>query len=268
MANSKVRDFLGLTKCEGDVGVEIEVEARKPLPTPCPTSNWRREEDGSLRGFSAEYVMNKPVSAKVASEMLDFLRNLVSDTGSQPVQSYRAGVHVHVNVQEMTMEEVVRFALLYYCFEDVFVKYCGESREGNHFCLRIRDAESPLHILEMATYEKSLLKLNNDIFRYSSLNFCALFKYGSVEFRAMETREDFSKIEEWVEMLLALRDYSLKLKSRSEIAERMSYLGPEALLYEIVGEKNYKLLAFNGMEQQILQSMRGLQMAIFSEELE
>ena len=263
-----IKQFLGLNTATGDVGVEIEVEAKSELHTPPISSKWRREEDGSLRGYSAEYVTKTPVDKSIVPTLLDELRAGFSETKCGPKQTYRAGVHVHVNVQQMTAEQVIRFALLYYCFEDVLVRFCGETREGNHFCLRIRDAEGPLVVIEGLRYEKNITKLHSDRYRYSSLNFCALFKYGSIEFRAMETRPDLSKINEWVEMLVALRDYSLKLDSRTSIPERMSYLGPEAMLYEIIGESNYNLVYYKDMERDILRSMRLTQMAIYNGELQ
>jgi len=69
-------------------------------------------------------------------------------------------------------------------------------------------------------------------------------------------------------MLVALRDYSLKLDSRTSIPERMSYLGPEAMLYEIIGESNYNLVYYKDMERDILRSMRLTQMAIYNGELQ
>lgn len=262
--NSIVNRF-GLNPVKGEVGIEIEMEGNRAFPI--GVGGWRAEHEGSLRGYAMEYVLDSPCNLTQVQKHLKNLRVALEKSRVKLKYSHRAGVHVHVNVQDMTPEQVIRFGLLYYCFEDALVRYCGPNREGNHFCLRMKDAEGPLNVIENITRAKQIAHLNKQKYRYGALNFTSLFSYGSMEFRAMETQPDLSKIYEWCDILIRIKNFSLKLKSRSEIAERMSYLGPDGFFIEVLGEDYYNMLKYDKVEIDVLDSMRMMQVAIYGEEL-
>ena len=130
-----VRDEYGFSVSKGEIGIEIEMEGDKEFPN-APT-NWHATSDGSLRGHSVEYISDGPIQLNYLKEHLQTLKNAIEKAKVKVSASFRAGVHVHINVREFTIEEVVNFALLYYIFDHAFAKYCGPNREGNLFCLRI-----------------------------------------------------------------------------------------------------------------------------------
>lgn len=261
-----IRELLGLKTTGGDVGIEIELEAENMFPVGIP--NWKSEHDHSLRGSNMEYILAKPCNIEQVPTHLGGLQKILKQSKTNLKYTERAGVHVHVNVQDFTVEEVVRFALLYYCFEEVLTKYCGPDREGNHFCLRVRDAQAPLMVLEKLTQEKQITRLSDNNYRYAALNFCSLFRFGSIEFRAMESQPDFSKINEWCEILHRFKLYAKnELTHRVKIAEQISLYGPDVLLRKIVGQELFDLLWYNGAEEDVVDSMRLAQIAIFSKEI-
>ena len=263
-----IREAFSLKKTVGDVGVEIELEALSALPTGKYTpTGWRDESDDSLRGYSREYVMSKPVPLEKVQILLNSLKEALDKHEAKPIYSPRAGVHVHINVQELTSEQVIRFALAYYCLDDVMTRFCGTDREGNHFCLRLRDAQYPIFEIEKMVNAIDLLCFNTDVIRYSTLNFKSLFSYGSIEFRAMASQPDLSKIYEWCDMLLRIKDYAVGLPDRKQIARDVSLLGPEGFLHSIMGDDNYKLLAYPEMERTIRRSMRLIQGPIYGQEI-
>ena len=263
-----IQNLLSLNPTVGDIGVEIEMEGSSEFPVFGSSADWRKEHDGSLRGHSAEYVFRKPLSLEKAKKAVTKLKSTLDNNGNKIIYSERAGVHVHVNCQHMTVEQVIRYASLYYCFETVLTKFCGEWREGNHFCLRLQDAEAILFTLLQVTRQSKILKVNNDIYRYAALNFRSLGMYGSLEFRAMETQPDLSKINEWCDMLVAIREYAINnINSREDIAARMSFIGPEAFLAEVVGQDNFKLLEYQGMDRDILIGMREVQLLLHAPEV-
>lgn len=261
-----ILEMLGPKPQTGDVGIEIELEATNSFPTSVPF--WKAEIDNSLRGNNMEYILKEPRKIEDVPSLLDGLQKELEGYGTKLKYTERAGVHVHVNVQDHTVEEVVRFALLYYCFEEVLTKYCGPDREGNHFCLRVKDAQAPLFVIEQMTTASKIGKFSDNMFRYAALNFCSLFRFGSLEFRAMETQPDFSKINEWCQILHAFKLYSKdKLKHRMAIAEEISLYGPDSLLRKIVGQELFEQLWYDGAEEHVVESMRLAQLAIFSKEL-
>jgi len=223
-----------LTK--GEVGLEIEVEGER-LPQEIP--GWRRENDGSLRGESAEYVLARPCPRGDVSTHLKQVTQAYQENRSRINNTDRAGVHVHINVQDMQVHEVITFVCLYLTFEDMLVRYCGESRIGNLFCLRMRDAEGILKLLNYAIVNRHMGTLSTDQLRYASINLLAMHNYGSVEFRAMRTTTDMDIINTWVDILLKLKDHSRDFKHPRDFVEQFSSLGPRGLFDRVLlGHKN------------------------------
>lgn len=189
------------------IGVEIEVEGAR---LPNIVKGWRCEHDGSLRGESMEYVLPEPLlMADVETQLkhlnLAFLKNKteVFDTGY-------AGIHIHVNVGDLEPMQLLRFILAYYTIEELALRWCGEDRQGNLFCLGLRAANAPLLYLQRAMEEASLGIVRSDDIRYAALNFKALADYGSLEFRSMRSTLDRKEILDWAGMLAELREFAFK----------------------------------------------------------
>jgi len=224
--------FNGDTLDTREVGIEIEVEGEN-LPQNTPMG-WRREHDGSLRGESAEYVLRKPIPRAKVEMMLD--RLISKFDSSQVFDTGRAGVHIHINIRDLTEVQLYNFICLYLVFEDTLVDYCGEARVGNLFCLRAKDAEYLLELVEAAAIESDLRILHTDAIRYASINCKAICEYGSLEFRAMRSTVDKEVLLGWTGMLLRLKDMSKMFTDPRDIVSTMSWEGGEEFAKKIFGE--------------------------------
>lgn len=244
MVEHVLRDYLGVRKTLGDLGVEIEVEG-DDLPRN-ELGYWRQEKDGSLRGESAEFVLRKPLTKEALVKALSELDEAYKEYGSKVHDSIRAGVHVHVNVQELTKLQLFNFVTVYLLLEDLLVKWCGESRQGNLFCLRCRDAEAWLQLLENAIQFDTLDILKNDHIRYASINLKALCQYGSLEFRSMRGTRDLELIKTWAFMLHDLRDYSMLYENPLAVIEKFTQ-DKDLFVREALGE-HYKTFTYEGYE--------------------
>lgn len=195
----------------GEVGIEIEVEGKGSIWFPSDSSIWAFKEDGSLRGNSGEYVLRSPCKREEVKVVLDALETELMRKYTI-IPSVRQGVHVHINMNDCTLRQVLAFACCYYILEDLLVEWCGTNRVGNPFCLRALDAEYIIDYLIkcLRRGKEDLMNLNTDTIRYAALNFKSLPKFGSMEFRAMETEKNFNRINTWVEMLLHIKDFSKK----------------------------------------------------------
>lgn len=220
-------------KTSGDLGVEIEVEG-EGLPE--LNEYWRTERDGSLRGESAEYVLRKPLTSEGVAKALCYLDKKYIDAGTVVHDSVRAGVHVHVNVQDITVVELFSFITAYVVLEDLLVNYCGEYREGNLFCLRVRDADYLMYCLEKAAKDKAYGNLHTDLLRYASMNVKSLRQYGSLEFRAMRGTRDLGVINTWANLLLNLRNVAKEFDSPKDIIKFYEEHGAESFLERFLGE--------------------------------
>jgi hypothetical protein len=209
---------------KGEIGVEIEVEGRN-LPRG-EIDGWVLHEDGSLRGESAEYVFRGPASRKDYTERLSTLSRIFTESGSIINQSYRTSVHVHLNVQDWLIRHIYNNIFLYTIFEDCLSNIAGKDRSGNIFCLRAKDAEYYLHNIRNAIITDNIGLIAEDNMRYSAVNTASLFRHGSLEFRQFRGTVDMELIQEWIEILLRLRDVSVEYPNPISLVQDVSLKGP------------------------------------------
>jgi len=257
-----VRDVIGLRKTLGDIGVEIEVEGRN---LPGETWNWRRDADPSLRGYeTAEYVLQKPVLQKDLNDVFEELKEAFKASRGTIDKGYRAGVHVHINVQELTTVELFNFITLFLMFEDSIVDFCAPFRRGNHFCLRSKDAGYLLELLWRACTEGEIRLLNTEDIRYSAMNLHSVFKYGSVEFRTLESTDDFGLIKTWCDLLYTLKESAKKFTDPRDIMMQVSGAQKKDFVKRIFEEHSYHIEKSKDWEEKMQQGIYNAQDLAFS----
>ena len=112
----KVYEILELPKpTKGDVGVEIEVEGAG-IQTHV-SEVWRYEDDGSLRGAfpggRCEFIFQKPILVGEVQAAIEELAAVQKKGKAKLNFSFRTSVHVHVNVQELTYNQVCNMIYIY-----------------------------------------------------------------------------------------------------------------------------------------------------------
>ena len=250
-----VLDIFGVKPTKGEVGIEIEVEGQH---LPAPEKYWRSDHDGSLKGNAVEFVLNKPVHRKDVSKVLDYLDTCYKTCNTQVVDSVRCGVHVHINVQELNMVQLYNFMTIYLIMEELLVKYCGEYREGNLFCLRNKDAEYLTYSLRRACNSKRFRDFRTDMLRYASMNVKALGTYGSLEFRAMRGTRDLESIRFWAETLLKIKDAAMAFDTPRDVLADFSGDMCDTFLWRVLGEDGEQF-KYPGYEVALLEGVRDVQ---------
>lgn len=262
---SNIRDLIGLNTTKGDVGLEIEVEGYNMPNTNATSAFWRVEHDGSLRGEEArEFVMQRPLPIGELHLALTELDDAFTRYSSRVDDSIRAGVHCHINVQELTVKQMINFAVAYYVLEEVLVDYCGEHRVGNHFCLRAKDAEYIIGALAEVARDRTLRPLNSDNLRYASLNYRSLFRYGSLEFRSMGTSRDLSRIKVWAETLYNIKEVAIKYENPQDIITSISGDGIIDFCRHLLGEHHAQFITDERCSPKLMGGMRIAQEVAYS----
>lgn len=234
----KLHELLGLPLSKGVFGVEIECEGNNL--NPIDTDTWITERDGSLRGdyprCSSEYVMRQPVTALRLDKAID---ELIAHQKKATLKfSFRTSVHVHINVQEYTTDQLLAFIYACLILEEPLMNFCGETRKGNRFCLRVKDAEGydkTLNHLFQYGWD-AIRRLDGDAIRYSAINIHALKKYGSIEFRGMRGNMDRDILIPWCHTLLAIRNASIKLGSPIAVYNEFIKKGNEEFAKDMMGK--------------------------------
>lgn len=259
----KISQLLACPPQMGDIGLEIEMEGENIPHKDLTPHSWRKEVDASLRGESAEYVLRKPLSLDNTMRALEDLQAMFDLCGTTFTPTYRAGIHVHVNVQDLTPVQLVTFICSYFMLEEVLLRFCDKSRLGNHFCLRMSDASYSLDRLVEFVERQDIHTLNSEDLRYASLNVTSLFKYGSVEFRALESTLDPERIRIWAGVLVHLRDYAKTISSPVDLLGQASVLGFTEYAPVILGPYYQHFRAW-ATEANIRQGIRNIQYAIYA----
>lgn len=239
-----------------DIGFELEVEGRN-LPHDVRDIGFRREHDGSLRGEeNAEYVFDGPVELKEAVHRITSIYRTMRMNEAVIDESVRAGIHVHVNMQNEDYKTLFNLIVLYYAFENMLTKMCGDGREGNLFCLRAGDAKAIVAAISNAISSADMQALRTDDLRYAALNVTSLFKYGSVEFRAMRTTPKVMEVVRWVKLVHQLREAARTFNNPTEVVEHISVNEIEGFTQRVFGQMFKYLKLYDGWEKDVMKGVR------------
>lgn len=241
--------YFGMKEQGGLFGVEVEVEG---LNLPRAIEGFDVKDDGSLRGESAEYVFS---SSKSFVETLRALNKLSkSFDNSKLDMSFRTSVHVHVNVQNLNHNQLCKFLYLAFLFENPLVNFCGPSRVGNRFCLRVVDSFYKIGELEQI-FEKGFQYIQDQgRVKYSAINLHTIAKFGSVEFRSMRGTISYDVLSKWIKMLNALYIYSQQKEVTIKGIADSFCNDPITLGKEVFGEELFSLLEYKQMREEMNKS--------------
>lgn len=260
----KIRDMIPAhLYTAGEVGIEVEMEGAALYHG--NTDLWKHERDDSLRGRdTAEYVLKSPILLTEVEDALGELTEALEDSVLSP--SVRCGVHVHVNVQDMTLTQVATFTTLYLVLEDLLLEVCGEGRQSNLFCLKGCEAELLMESAASFFRTGDMGYIDNDEIRYSGINLAALAKFGSVEFRALRTPDNLLDIMPWVDTLGRLAKFSKERYANPiEVISAYSGFDPEGFVWEMAPLYATQLMAIPNWKERIRNGMRSAQDLAFSQ---
>lgn len=256
---NRIKEIFGIPKelhCKGDLGIEVEIEGAN---LPRAVKGWVRTQDGSLKGESAEYVLQKPLNKKEAFEALDLLAKAYQESGTRSPGSIRESVHIHVNVQDFTIHQLYNFITCYLILEEILISYCGQHREGNLFCLRASDAKFLLVALKALTRARNFRGFATDDLRYASMNLAAIPKYGSLEFRSMRGTTNFEEIKTWINLLLQVKEYALRFETPVHIIQTFSEAEYGRFVEGALGEYYHLFAKLPGLSEMAKRGMRNAQ---------
>lgn len=266
--NTLVSELVGSNgKYKDVVGVEIELEHKDQYRGINDElgKQWRVEGDGSLRINGAEYVFRNPLTVDKAKKSVLALGKYI-DGYTKPVNEGRDGVHVHINVGDLTVRQMVNFITLWHCVEPLVTNWCGEHRRGNLFCLRVKDAEYIVDVLAEALEAEDLRKLHTDRIRYASINLKAVPQYGSLEFRCMRSDGNWEDINKFIDLLIHLKTLARNVDSPVQLVADSSMMGGEDFITHILGDFNDMLPRYEGWEDDVYYSIRRIQYYAYCKE--
>lgn len=223
----------------GEVGIEVELEGRGlncELKTEINGVRWTMHEDGSLRNGGREFVLSDPCEREDVTALVEGLFSDLWNSKASLNLSKRTSTHVHINVKNMTINQLCSFVCLWGIYEELFTNWCGEHRVGNLFCLRMKDASGLLDKWEQA-FKTGEFFFSPEHVKYSALNPACLRTIGSLEFRCLRGCDEPSTIIKWVNLLLRLKDKAINSYSNpKDISVRFSGMDSQGFLEHLIGD--------------------------------
>ena len=145
------------------------------------------------------------------------------------------------------------------------VELCDEGRKGNHFCLRLSDAEFLTYILNECILKNSAYPLWESDIRYSALNLQSIAKFGTVEFRTIGTNFPFTNIEYFANVFEKLLTTCKKFRDPIDFITHCSGSGGiHNTLLTVLEELASPITGIPDYRDKLINSMRFVQDFAFS----
>jgi hypothetical protein len=200
------------------VGVELELEGFTSRSTEEAQRHlhplWTTTQDGSLRNGGVELITNGGLGGEQLHSAFERVASLLERINYDA--SWRCSTHMHINMRDFTVNQVVRFMLVYAACEPVLFAHCGKFRYSSNFCVPIADS--------MPFHKKLISRLYDNVVRsrtaaqhtvkYTAMNFQPLFgdgrnrpALGTVEFRGGRPMTTTAEFVLQANLLLSIKQF-------------------------------------------------------------
>ncbi len=245
---------LALGKCLTGLEIECENVRVESLPSEEWAADWKQDKDNSLRGYSMEYILKEPL---FGDDLIQAIVKFCTWAREKKFEAnYRTGIHIHIDVRNLEVDQLISMVVFYALFEKVIFKFIGNAREGSIFCMPFYKAEGcvPLIASAFKAKDKDMKYLASKIDRYGALNLNALAKYGSVEWRHFQTTFDSDTILSWVNLAQSFKKFAkTNPGTPNEVVAELSKGGPQTLLKKIVGDDLLSKIWYPEAERDVYQ---------------
>lgn len=226
------------------IGFEAEYEGVKNNVLPNHTFanhfTYHFEQSIAGGGTGAEYVFTQPLFGTDAYNAITWLVEYAKEQDWKCTK--RTGIHIHLDVRDLEVPQLIGLCMLYAALEPILYKWIGTHRETSHFCVPLYKADnallsfckiinSALRDIKNGTNSALAICAALEEQRYSGLNPHSLAKFGSLEFRHLETTHDLNRIISWINMIMSLKSAAYRLpRSDGMVVQMMQQMGALELL--------------------------------------
>lgn len=293
------RTFMGdeafvLPTCLMGIEVELEnfVEGVK-IP-----DFWITSDDPSLRNNGIELKLEVPLCGV---DLKTALYDLDTTFQNRKVESplYRTSDHLHLDVRDMTMDELRSLILTFIVVERVLIQNVAPERGEHHiFSLPFYKAtgDQPLLADLFSDQKQRIYEAARKANKYSALNIKPLFNariprpreqeepllvqraapdapvggkhgaVGSVEFRFFPSSTDCDLIMHWINLVQCIKRYAVQ-NAQCPVADfpkQISKIGVKEFFFQVFGAVNPRCLMYQGYEADLLEGVRSAQDIIYN----
>ena len=200
------------------LGVELELEGFTSRSTEEASRHlhplWTVTTDGSLRNGGVELITNGGLGGEQLHAAFERVASLLERINYDA--SWRCSTHMHINMRDFTVNQVVRFMLVYAACEPVLFAHCGKFRYSSNFCVPIADS-LPFHKKLISRLYDNVVKSRaaaQNTVKYTAMNFQPLFgdgrsrpALGTVEFRGGRPMTTTAEFVLQANLLLSIKQF-------------------------------------------------------------
>jgi len=204
------------------VGLEIEIEGWDGETT--PGEHWNLTHDGSLRNQGVEFLTNGPKGGIYLTRAVKEWSTWIKKHENKNTVSYRTSMHVHVDVRDLTYEQLFKVLVLYPMIEPVLFELAGEDRWESIFAVPwVDDPGLGKGLIELL---RDCNQLGRDAVRrrafryginkYTAFNPLRLLDLGTLEFRHLLTTTDITEYKRWINCCLRVIEWAVNYKGSTD----------------------------------------------------
>lgn len=172
--------------------------------------------------------------------------------------SMRCGIHVHMDVRDLSPNQLAGLVGYYCLFEPAIYRWVGDSREFNNFCLpfyrasgSLEQAASVLTTLYQPTGIENTVRTITGFHRYAGLNLKSIAERGSIEFRHLQTTTDLPRIVKWINIIFSLKAAAARVaaSNRHAVLGDVWSQNPSDLVHSIMPAVAEELRSYADFEE-------------------
>lgn len=216
-------------------GIELEIEGvsssmfSERYISQYPDSAWFFITDDSLRGNNCEAILKVPLYGKKLQDSIDSIYTTIDSFRKSIIPSYRTSTHIHLDVKNLNIKELLNVFLCYAMVEEVFYAFHRyTNRRNSVFCTPVAEyvsAESILHDLSTCKDAQgiryALVHFTHQDHRYKSINLSSLPKHGSIELRFLPLIKHKEELTFFINIFHSIYTYATSIKSMEHFIKNM-----------------------------------------------
>jgi hypothetical protein len=198
------------------IGLEVEVEGVLVDPHLKWLKCWISSNDPSLKDNGKEY-QSWPLYPEFVMDALCALKMGLQESSPDHYFRWRSAFHYHLNVRDLTLEQLAVFLLLYSTVEFLMFKMTTEFRMASNFCVPVNDTydyyEFVRELLE-GKWDRGDFQPDMAGGKYGALGLFRLWDLGTVEFRHLHGTLDLHLLQNWIGLGLALKKAARNISAK------------------------------------------------------
>lgn len=188
-------------------GIEIELEQIRLASV--PPSLWTYEGDGSLRNRGMEFKSIEPLPIATAKDSLIMLDDFFERHGMEPEANDRCSVHIHMDVRDMSNNQIYNMLCNYSLIEPMFFAHVAEHRADSHFCVPYYHCRDTARAIMNAIKDHEPNEVSMQGRKYMALNVLPMYRFGSVEWRHFPAVLPVKRVIPWLDLIDTIKTASL-----------------------------------------------------------